>query len=76
MCEALDSGEMERGQAYFLQQSGGATTSTLSLEVEHGGLTGRKARKLSSSKIIWALQLIITAIFGDAISFIIKLASG
>lgn len=64
-------------EAYFQQQS---DSTTVSLVVEHGDLmmtgTGRKARKLSSQKIKWVLQLIITAIFGEGISVIFKIASG
>ena len=64
-------------EAYFRQQSGGETLSTGSLVVEHGGLTGiMRARGLSSSKIQGILKLIITAIFGEGISVIIKLVSG
>jgi hypothetical protein len=59
---------------YFDRQSdGGETTSTMSLVVEHGNLTGRKARRLSSQKIQRVLQLVVAAIFGDGISTFIQL---
>jgi len=59
---------------YFDRQSdGGETTSTASLVVEHGNLTGWRARRLSSRRIQRVLQLVIAAIFGDGISFIIQL---